>query len=162
MRVLRSRRRLGAARRADVLLAVLLLDPAFGLGVGVGRDPRRVGTHVGDETRRSFRAELDAFVQLLRDPHRGEGPHPQPARRVLLQGRRDVRRVGALGAALLLDAKDAVAGALELAEDRLRLRLVVNLELRVGFGGGCCGRTVEARQEVALGTPLGQLRVDRP
>ena len=70
----------------------------------------RVGTHVRDETdRAAVLAEVDAFVEPLRDLHRALGAEAQVARRVLLELGRRVRR-GRL--ALLLasrDLRDAVA-----------------------------------------------------
>ena len=162
MRILRARRGLGGSRRAEVPLAVRLLDPALDPGVGIGRDPGRVRAHVGDQPCGTFGSELDSLIQLLGHAHGGKRAHPQAAGRVLLHGRRDVWRVRALGAALLLDADDAVARAFELADDLLRLGLVVDLELRVFLSRGRACGPVEPRQEVVLGALLGQLRVDRP
>ena len=162
VRILRARRGLGGSRRAEVPLAVRVLDPALDLGVGIGRDPGRVRAHVGDQPCGTFGSELDSLIQLLGHAHGGKRAHPKAAGRVLLHGRRDVWRVRALGAALLLDPDDAVARAFQLAQDLLGFGFVVDLELRVGLGRSRCGRTVEPRHEMPLGSFLGQLRVDRP
>src|SRR5262249_20344309 len=123
--VLRSRHGLGRTGGTEVALTVLGLDPALDPGISVGRDARRVGAHIRDQARRALGTKLDAFIQLLGDSHGCAWPHAQTARGVLLQGRGDVGRVRALGAALLLDAVDPVARALDPAQDLLRFGLVV-------------------------------------
>ena len=58
---------------------------------GIG-DPRRIGSHVGDQTDQSFISDLNALVQLLRDLHRPLHRKPQFARSFLLEFRGDERR----------------------------------------------------------------------
>src|SRR5262249_17089236 len=106
--------------------------------------------------------ELDALVKLLRDPHRVARPEPQPARRVLLEGRRDVGQVGALRAALLLDLEHAISRAFEIAEERVRLILRLDLELGVFLTLDPALDAVEASQEMLVSGTLGELGVDRP
>ena len=54
--------------------------------------PRRIGTHVGDETHRAGVTELAPFVQPLRQPHRLGDWEAELARGVLLEFRGDERR----------------------------------------------------------------------
>src|SRR5690606_23095662 len=77
----------------QVLLAVAGLDELARVRLRLGRDAGRVGAHVGDETDRALAAELDALVELLRDAHRPLRAERQLARRLLLQTRRDERRL---------------------------------------------------------------------
>ena len=161
--ILRPRHRLGGTGRPEVLFAVVALDPAVDLRVGVGGDPRRVGAHVSDQAGRPFGAELHALVELLGHAHRDVRAHSQPARGVLLQSRGDVRRIRALGAAPLLHPDNAIARAFELADDLVGLSLVVDLELLVARLGRRSERPVEPGMEMVLRSRLfGQLDVHRP
>src|SRR5439155_8520459 len=72
--------------------AVAALDVVARGGERLARDARRVGAHVGDEADRALRAELDAFVQALRDPHGARGLEAELARRLLLEARGDEGR----------------------------------------------------------------------
>src|SRR4029077_3988113 len=91
----------------------------------------------------------------------------QPARRVLLQGRRDVWQERALGPALLLDTGDAIGRALELAHELLRLGFRADHELRLVLrrfraGRRLAAQAVEPSHEVLFRILLGQLDVNRP
>ena len=55
-------------------------------------DARGIGTHVGDETDGAFLADLDAFIQPLRQHHGALHAEAQLARGFLLQGGGDERR----------------------------------------------------------------------
>ena len=46
---------------------------------------RRIGPHIADQTDRTFFAELDAFVEPLRDHHGPLGGEAELARRLLLE-----------------------------------------------------------------------------
>ncbi len=48
--VLCARAGLDGPGRAGVLVAVLVIDPGLDAGLSLGRDARRVGSHVGDQT----------------------------------------------------------------------------------------------------------------
>ena len=161
--VLRPGAGLDRLRRTDVLVALLLFDPCGDTRLGFGRDPSRVGSHVGDETGRPFGAELDAFIEVLRDPHGAARRKPQPAGGVLLERRGDVGRVRALRPALLLDPDDPIGRALELAQDVLGFGLGLDLKLDVGVRRtGVTSAAVEPGEEMCFGALLGQLGVDRP
>src|SRR5207302_10115743 len=111
-----------------------------------------------DQASRSLAAELDAFVELLREAHRPVRLHPQPVRGVLLEGAGLVgwRRISC--AVLGLDRQHLVAGPLELRDDRIDLALFGQLELLVA-----ALLAVQAGGEDALWKiDLGEHRVDRP
>ncbi len=175
VRILRTWAHLAGPRPTDVLVPVLLLDPSLDLGLGFGRDARRVGTHIGDQTRRAFVPELDTFVEVLGHAHGAAWRKTQPARGILLQRRGDVRQIGALGAALLLDADDLVARAFEPPHDLLGLGFGPDHDLGVGLGlafsvrfavgvglGRFVAQTVEPSEEVLVGLLLCELDIDRP
>ena len=49
--------------------AVALADVAADFGHRVVADARRIGAHVGDQADRAFLADLDTFIQALRQHH---------------------------------------------------------------------------------------------
>ena len=65
-----------------------------------------VGAHVGDQTLAVAPAQIDPFVELLRQPHCPPGRHAQLGARRLLQGGGDERGRRAAPGLLLLDAPD--------------------------------------------------------
>ena len=71
-----------------------LLEIPPGHADRLAREVRRVGSHVGDEAHASLVWEVDALVELLRDPHRTVGRHAQAAARGLLQRARDEGWIG--------------------------------------------------------------------
>ena len=77
--------------RAAGNCAVALADVVADIGDGVIADARRIGTHVGDETHGAFVADLDAFIEALRDHHSALHAEAQLTRGFLLQGGSDER-----------------------------------------------------------------------
>src|SRR2546426_7046581 len=119
-------RRLGQVRRA-----VAALDVVARGGERFARDARRVGAHVGDEADRALRAELDAFVEALRDPHGARGLEAELARRLLLEARGDEGRRRVAAPFLALDLGDGPVGAGEPREHLVHARLRVEAEALV-------------------------------
>src|SRR6266542_302191 len=97
---------------------------------GILAHAQRVGTHVRDEPHRTpVLAEIDPFVQPLRDLHRALGREPEIARRVLLKLGRGI---GSGSFAPLFapgDLGDRVARALEVGAYEGGRRLLLDLEL---------------------------------
>ena len=155
VRILRIALGLEHARLAGIeLVAVAPADKARGGGGRLVSQTERVGTHIGDQTGQAVLAQLDAFVQLLRDAHRAARGHVELAAGFLLQGRGDERR---RRAALFLAALDLAHGkrlAGNRVHDRLRLLLVFQLHL-----AGLVA--VVARGELTAVRGLEQ-RLDRP
>src|SRR5690606_22267009 len=104
LRVLRLRR-VAARLVRQVLLAVALRDHVADLGERLVRERDRVRAHVRDQADRAF-ADLDAFVQPLRDRHRALRAEAELPGRFLLQ-RRGRERRGRIAAPLLaVDLRD--------------------------------------------------------
>jgi hypothetical protein len=111
--------------------AVQLADDTADLVDGIRAQAHRVRTHVGNEAHRAL-AEVDTFIQALRETHRALRTEAQLARGLLLQRRRRERRRGVALALLLLDVRDdqgALRVALELLLCRLRSAHVRDGEL---------------------------------
>ena len=161
--VLRARARLGRSRAAaDILLAEALRDEALHLRVGLGRDPCRVRSHVGDQSHRAI-VDLDALVQLLGDPHGVARAEAQAAGRVLLEGGGDVGSIRGLGPPLLLHAENPVGRSLQRPHDGVCLSLRLDLELGLGVGTARnTPRAVEAGQETTLVGKPRELDVNCP
>src|ERR1019366_8782979 len=90
------------------------------------RDSRGVGAHVCDETNLALDfPELDAFVEILREPHRALGAEAELLGGLLLKRARLERLRRILAALASLDV-GAVEGlpARDVGDDRLRARLV--------------------------------------
>ena len=110
--------------RGEVCLSILGLQPiARGTGRRLG-DARRVGTHVRDETDLPlFAADIDAFVEILRQSHRALGAEAQLLGGFLLQRGRGERRGGILPLLAPLDLGDGeLRPSLEVGEDALGFR----------------------------------------
>ena len=71
---------------------VFLADESAHFLDGFSRYARRIRTHIGDQTYRAFLAQLDTFIEPLREHHGALHAEPELARRFLLQGRGDERR----------------------------------------------------------------------
>ena len=70
-----------SAVSGTILRAEALADQSANFVERVVGDARRIGTHVGDKTDRAFLAELDAFIQLLREHHGALDAEAELARR---------------------------------------------------------------------------------
>ena len=112
-----------------VFLAEVIVDEFQRIGLRLAGDVDRVGTHVGNETDRAFRADVHAFIKLLRDAHRLVGRHPEAARCGLLERTGNERRRGIPFPCLLIELGDNPLGGLQLIKDRVRQRLAANPEL---------------------------------
>ena len=127
MRVLRIGLRLVVDRLlGQVVGPELLADELAHVGQRLIGDARRVGSHVGDEADGALTRQLDTLVELLRDHHRlldGE------ARR-LLQLAGDERRDRALLPLFRRHRRDGPGRLLQVVEDRVRLGLVADLDVR--------------------------------
>src|SRR5579863_2939 len=93
------------------------------------RDADRVGTHISDETNRTFFAEFDAFVQALRDHHRALHAETQFARRVLLQLAGGKGRRGVAAALFFVDSANDPVGGFEGAPNFFSVCGVVDFNL---------------------------------
>src|SRR5215510_12688612 len=134
MRVLGARPRLLLTRLAQVAIPQVALDPAVDLRLGFSRDPGRVGPHVRDQACRTITAQLDAFVQVLRQAHRLFRCVAETAGRVLLKRGGYVRRRRILAPPLLFDGYDAIFGAFQFADGGQSLGLGLELEFDVWLG----------------------------
>src|SRR5262249_50873251 len=105
-------------RLVDVVVTEMLAEPLPHLADRLAGEARRIGTHVGDETDRALRTEVDALVELLRDLHRALARGAVAVRRGLLERARDERRLRVLEPRLHLDAGDRRLRALELLPQR--------------------------------------------
>src|SRR5271166_5103047 len=77
------------------------------------RHARRIGTHVGNESDRAFVAEVDAFVEALRQDHGTLNAEAQLARGVLLELAGSERRCRAAAALALVNRAHAPVGVLQ-------------------------------------------------
>ena len=173
MRVLDVERGLLAADRsgADVLLAVRRCDVLPRRILGGVADANGVGAHVGDESGRPAAAEVDAFIQLLRDAHRSLRRHAEPRAGVLLERARRVRSLGKARSLLdldrLHDERRRARGHCSLVietqcrNDLFRLGLSTELELLA-----LCRVLVAAPADESRGERVDAIfdkkRVDRP
>ena len=155
MRVLRIAFGFEHARLAGIVfVAIAPADKARGRSGRLVREAERVGTHIGDQTGQAVLAQLDAFIQLLRNAHGAARGHIELAAGLLLQGRGDERR---RGGALFLAALDLAHDkrlALDRVHDRLRLGFVFQFRLAAAVA-------VVAGGELAAVRGLQQ-RLDRP
>src|SRR5213592_2943478 len=119
-------RRLGQVGRP-----VAALDVVARGGERLARDARRIGAHVGDEADRTLRAELDALVEALRDPHGARGLEAELARGLLLEARGDEGRRRVAAALLPLDLGDRPGRTVETAQRLLHPRPVLEAEALV-------------------------------
>ena len=87
------------------------------------RHARRIGTHISDKADRALLAQLDAFVQLLRDLHRAARLVVELARGLLLEARGDERGRRTAADFLALDALYSERRFLDGRDDLAGLRL---------------------------------------
>ncbi len=114
VRVLRVLLRLVRVRRlGQELRAVSARDQFAYFGQRFIRDTGRIRTHVGDESDRALVAEIDAFVEALRDDHGALYAEAQLARRVLLKLAGSERRGRAAPSLALVNRADAPVGELQ-------------------------------------------------
>jgi hypothetical protein len=145
------------ARRArHVAVAVFLADhPARGLH-GFRRHVDAVGTHIGDETD-GLAADVDAFVEPLRDAHGLRRGKAELARGLLLQGRGGERRVGVALGGLRLDVRYREGRKLQILLEGLGVLAVADVEARDLLAVGAHEARVE--HAAVLG---GERRDQRP
>ncbi len=86
-------------------VAVILADHLAGLGDRLGRDLHAVGSHIGDEAG-GLAADVDAFIQPLRDAHGVRRREAELAACFLLQGRGGEGRLRVAARRLGLDGRD--------------------------------------------------------
>src|SRR5215472_6631569 len=93
------------------------------------RHPCRVGSHVSDETDRSLIAQLDTFIEPLRDSHRARRLEVELARCFLLEARGDEGGCRAAAHFLALDGTNDERRLFDRADNLagLRLRQLVGL-----------------------------------
>ena len=96
---------IGARHGRHITVAIPLADDAARFGDGFAHHGDAVGSHIGDQAD-GVAADLDAFIEALRDLHGALGGEAQLARGFLLQGRGDEGRRGIALDRLALDAAD--------------------------------------------------------
>ena len=135
-----------------VVCAITLRDQSAHFVQRVVRYASRVRTHVADQTNRTLLlAQLDAFVELLRQHHCAFHAEAQLAGGLLLNSGCDEWRHRV---ALLLPVRygtDNVLHAVERADDRLRCRLIRDLRVFiVAFEETCrkLGRLLREQMDV--------------
>ena len=109
----------------------------------LGRDPGRIGTHVGDQSYRALFTELHAFVQALRDHHRALHTETELARGILLQLAGGERRRCIAPALFLIDRPDNPLGLLQRSADLFCFLGVGNFNLLLALAQKArieCGR----------------------
>ena len=169
----------GAGLFGHVGRAVPLAEVAAGHLDRLAGEVRRVGSHVGDQAYPPLVGKIDSFVELLGDPHRAVGRHPQPGARGLLEGARDEGGVGAgprpgdvdrldrvagLGIGTPLEADDVLAPPLGV---RIGLGNDLDVEEAGSFGGGLdgpgeiLGRRVLRLDGERLAANLDQIALER-
>ena len=132
VRVLRVALGLEHTRLARIIfLAVAAADETGGSGGSLVGQTERVGTHIGDKTGQAVLAQLDAFIQLLRDAHRAARRHVQLAAGLLLERRGDERRCGGALFLAALDIADGERLAGNGVDNMHRLLFVFQLGLAV-------------------------------
>ena len=114
-----------------IFLAVAAADETGGSGGSLVGQTERVGTHIGDKTGQAVLAQLDAFIQLLRDAHRAARRHVQLAAGLLLERRGDERRCGGALFLAALDIADGERLAGNSVDNMHRLLFVFQLSLAV-------------------------------
>ena len=114
-----------------IFLAVAAADETGGSGGSLVGQTERVGTHIGDKTGQAVLAQLDAFIQLLRDAHRAARRHVQLAAGLLLERRGDERRCGGALFLAALDIADGERLAGNSVDNMHRLLFVFQLGLAV-------------------------------
>src|ERR1700678_82679 len=118
------------------------------------RDADRVGTHVSDETNRTFFAQFHAFIQPLRDHHGALHTETQLARRILLQFAGRERRRGIAATFFLVDRSYQPVGLLQGRAYLFRVLAVGDFNLLFAFAQ-------EPRVE-RWRLAGGEMRVNRP
>ena len=93
---------------------------------GLIADAGRVGAHVGNQTDRALFAQLDAFIEPLRQRHGALDTEAKLARRVLLQGAGDKRGNRVAPPLLARDGGDVVDRLLQRGHVLVRFLLVGN------------------------------------
>ena len=72
-------------RSRQIVGAILAGDVVADFGDRLGRNPGRIGAHVGDQADQPLVAEFDTLIEALRDHHGALHAETQLARRILLQ-----------------------------------------------------------------------------
>ena len=118
---------IGARRAGDVVGAVVLADHAADGGDRFRVHVDAVGPHIGDETDR-LAADVDAFVEPLREPHGMRRREAELAAGFLLQRRGRERRRRIAPGRLRLDRGGLEDGGLERLLERLGLGAGADVE----------------------------------
>ena len=121
----------------------------------------RVGSHVRDQTDQPFRAQRLAFVQALRDSHRAPRGIAQLPTGFLLQRARRERRARLAAALARLHVRHLIRGLFQLGHNRLRLRLVLQIDI-LPVDLEQLRRKRRAFLRFVLRALLRQFRADRP
>ena len=147
LRVLRLGRIIARLLR-QVLFAELLADRVAGGADRLRRHLHAVGSHIGDQAGR-LAADVEAFIEALRDLHGARRREAEPRRRRLLQRRGGEGRAGIALGGLRLDRQRRERRAFEHGADVVGLRLRRHVELLqpLAFEAGEAGlETLGARR----------------
>ncbi len=82
---------IGPAGGIEIVVAIAVSDQFTAGGIGFFGDSYRIGSHVGDQTRR-FASDIDTLIQLLSDGYGAAGLEIEDIGRFLLQGAGDEGR----------------------------------------------------------------------
>ena len=110
-----------------VIVAEILGDDAPRRRDRLGREIDAVGAHISDEAGRAL-ADIDAFVEALRNLHGARRRKTELARRLLLQGRSGERRIGVALDRLRFDRRDREERLLERGLEGFGLRARADVE----------------------------------
>ncbi len=119
--------RVFARRRRHVVVAEILGDDAPRRRDRFGREIDAVGAHISNEAGRAV-ADIDAFVEALRDLHGARRREAELSRRLLLQGRCGERRIGVALDGLRFDRGDREERLLKRGLERFGLSARADVE----------------------------------
>src|SRR5579862_1083639 len=141
-------------RFGQIILPIFFADIFADFCDRLGRNPRGVGAHVGDETNGAFFAKFHAFGETLRNHHGALDAEAQLARGVLLQLAGREGRRGVAPAFFLVDRTNNPLGLFERDADLFSFFAVIDLDLLLALAQET---RVKGRRLVG-----GKVGVDRP
>ena len=116
-------------RLRQVILAVLRHDVLAHFRQSFVRNAGGIGTHISNETDRTFFAQFHTLIKALRDHHGAFDAEAQLARGVLLQFAGGKRRSGIAPALFAIDCPDQPVGLFQSSADFICFLTVVNFDL---------------------------------
>ena len=119
----------GPCLGGKVLFPVIVVDVLARFLHRVVAQPRGIRPHIGDETNAAVIAEVDSFIQFLRQHHCPLGVKPEAPCRFLLEGAGNERRAGIPPDRLPLDIVQHKGLAADVVDISLRRRAVMDVRI---------------------------------